>query len=324
MREEEIRELFEKYEQGTCTPQEAKLLEEFLNSFQNDEETKSDIILMDETRLENKIFANIRKNIAQSQSKQIYRMPGLLRLTGIAASFLFLLGLAYAFFQNSEKASESPMLNHSTKSGQRIKLKLSDGTQVILNAESTISYPKIFSDDAREIKLEGEAYFEVAKDVRRPLRVQTKNSLTEVLGTQFNVKDYPEDSIASVSLLEGSVEVNADNNKKPFLLQPGEQWNWNKNLQEEKLLDFDPIKVTGWKDNILIFDELRLVEAIPMIERHFGVEIILENQKLGQCRLNLRSKNYTLGQLLQGFFYSGNIKYEIVQRTVYLRGEGCI
>ena len=111
--------------------------------------------------------------------------------------------------------------------------------------------------------------------------------------------------------------------QEPQLLKPGKQWCWNKNQAKGEVSSFDPLKVAGWKDNILIFEEETLLEVIPVLERHFGVKLILENKKLENCRLTLRSENYTLGKLLQGIMYSGNIKYEVKGKKISLHGKGC-
>ena len=325
MKEEEVRRLLDKYEKGVCTPQETKLLEEFLGSFQNEEVIELNHIFQEDKKLEMKIFTNIQHNISKPQTTQVFMPSPGLKWAGIAATFLMMLGLTYILFQKLNAPPKVQTITHNTKAGQRLKLNLSDGTRVVLNAESKISYPEIFKGDIREIVLEGEAFFDVARDIKKPFRVMTQNSYTEVLGTKFNVKDYPKDSLASVSLLEGSIEVNAKEmqSQKPQLLKPGKQWRWNKNKAKGELLTFDPLKVAGWKDNILIFEEEKLLDVIPVLERHFGVKLTLENKQLENCRLNLRSENYTLGKLLQGIMYSGNIKYELKGKKISLYGKGC-
>ena len=182
MKEEEVRRLLDKYEKGTCTPQETKLLEEFLSSFQSEEVVELNHIFQEDKKLEMKIFTNIQHNISKPQPGQASIASLGLKWTGIAAIFLMIVGLTYILLQQLNTPTKIQTITHNTKAGQRLKLHLSDGTRVVLNAESKISYPETFKGDVREVILEGEAYFDVARDIKKPFRVMTQNSFTEVLG----------------------------------------------------------------------------------------------------------------------------------------------
>ncbi|NJO02143.1 MAG: hypothetical protein HC880_11050 [Bacteroidia bacterium] len=206
------------------------------------------------------------------------------RWGAVAASLLLLAALAYVFLGLDRSPTETPWLSHRTGAGQRMKLTLPDGTRIVLNAESEISYPESFSKTGREVHLSGEAFFAVVRDLRRPFQVQTERSYTMVLGTQFNVQDYPADSLATVSLVEGQIEVNAPADDEAQLLAPGQQWRWNVQTQQANLLRFNPKQVAGWKDNILVFDNQPLAEVIPVLERHFGVAIRVENEQSNAAR----------------------------------------
>src|SRR5699024_5556416 len=94
-----------------------------------------------------------------------------------------------------------------TKHGQRIHFRLSDGTKVILNAGSKLIAPKAFSDSARSVQLEGQAFFDVATDSARPFLVNTDRSLTKVLGTRFDVRAYPGDGRVEITVAEGKVAL---------------------------------------------------------------------------------------------------------------------
>ena len=108
----------------------------------------------------------------------------------------------------------------STPAGTTTTITLSDGTEVLLSANSRLEYSKSFSADKREVKLVGEARFNVAKDAERPFIVHTRQLQTQVLGTVFDVKAYPQ-TPADVTLYEGKVEVSL-NGDAPQLMQPGE------------------------------------------------------------------------------------------------------
>src|SRR5690606_4392916 len=98
---------------------------------------------------------------------------------------------------------------------------LADGTKVWLNSASTLTFPTVFSRKERKVELTGEAYFEVTRNKAKPFFVKTLQNEVEVLGTHFNVMEYPEEGISQTTLLEGSVKVRQGKNEK--LLKPGEQ-----------------------------------------------------------------------------------------------------
>src|SRR5690606_36229691 len=109
-----------------------------------------------------------------------------------------------------------------TPRGGQYQVSLPDGTKVWLNADSKLYYPRAFSGNTRTVQMEGEAYFEVAKDEQKPFIVQTNRQKVEVLGTHFNVNAYSEEPISAVSLLEGKVKVSLANQAERTLL-PGQQ-----------------------------------------------------------------------------------------------------
>mgnify|MGYP000004802238 CR=1 FL=1 len=87
-------------------------------------------------------------------------------------------------------------------------MELSDGTKVWLNSRTKIEYPAVFADKERRIKLDGEAYFQVAQNIHKPFIVQTPKGNVEVLGTQFNVESYSDDSTFATALMEGGCKDN--------------------------------------------------------------------------------------------------------------------
>ena len=135
------------------------------------------------------------------------------RRIGYAAAILILvvstsiLTYWYAQPEQAEFLSENVMNTLYTPAGQRAQLVLQDGTEVWLNAKSKLIYPASFTDDKRNVTIEGEAFFKVAKDPSRPFIVSTHDVDMEVLGTQFNVCSYPATGYVQTSLLEGSVRV---------------------------------------------------------------------------------------------------------------------
>lgn len=162
----------------------------------------------------------------------------------------------------------------SVPRGKTYYLKLSDGTEVWLNAESKLKYPVPFAKNERLVQLEGEAYFKVSKDKDRPFAVRTPYITTRVLGTEFNVRAYRND--ANVTLVKGLVTVN-DNNYI-VSLQPGQ----NARAGEEGFTVTTPdIKVyTAWVNGYFYFDEVSLGTIMKELGRWYNIDIEFADSKL--------------------------------------------
>src|SRR5690625_4336611 len=119
-------------------------------------------------------------------------------------------------YQSAQDSSfpefELSMQEISTEKGQRTTVRLSDGTRVQLNGESKLMIPENFMDDHRIVTLEGEAYFEVVPGMQNNFFVYANNSVTQVLGTKFNVRAYPDDDSVEVVVAEGRMSMNSDEN----------------------------------------------------------------------------------------------------------------
>ena len=125
-----------------------------------------------------------------------------------AAAVLLVFFFAGRFLLNTSGNVTVSAIEQKTANGQQREIKLSDGTVVRLNAGSTITYPKTFSDTLREVTLSGEAFFSVAKNPKCPFIIHTGEIITRVLGTSFNVRAYPENEDVQIAVVEGKVAVN--------------------------------------------------------------------------------------------------------------------
>lgn len=165
----------------------------------------------------------------------------------------------------------------STPRGGQYQVSLPDGTKVWLNAATTLKYPYAFAKNERAVELNGEAYFEVAKDHTRPFRVKTDAQTVEVLGTHFNINAYQDEAAEKTTLLEGAVKVsNASGSVK---LQPGEQSRLNNGTAKlivDQQVDID--KEMAWKNNIFSFDNDDLQTIMRQISRWYDVDVVYEGK----------------------------------------------
>lgn len=160
------------------------------------------------------------------------------------------------------------------RGSQVIDVVLTDGSRVWLNAGSTLTYPVVFQKDERRVELDGEGYFEIAKVPGKRFLVQSGATLTEVLGTHFNISAYKYSSAAvKVTLLEGSVQVASSNGDK-LLIKPGQQVEALPNHQLKKNLNADVNKVMAWRNGKFNLEGLDFKEAMSQLETWYDVTVI--------------------------------------------------
>lgn len=166
--------------------------------------------------------------------------------------------------------------------GSSTKMRLPDGTLVVLNAESRICYAPDFGIDSREVTLEGECYFEVTHNPKVPFYVHSKDMGVKVLGTKFNFCDYPDDPTATVTLLKGKVSLdNKLGSEEGFLLAPGERATLDKQngrLVKERINRLQNAR--KWTEGQLTFDETPLPMVAKVLERAYDVKIVLADPTL--------------------------------------------
>lgn len=170
--------------------------------------------------------------------------------------------------------------------GKRSTLTLHDGTKVWLNSGSKLVYPARFSDQHREVYLDGEAYFSVRHNVSKPFYVQTRTLGIEVLGTEFDVSAYSDDAESYAVLARGSIELTA--NKEALFgkikkkLVPGTRALYNAAAAEVRVAPVRVEEYTAWKDGYLILSRVPLNEILKKLGRYYRVELAIESNNAGQ------------------------------------------
>jgi ferric-dicitrate binding protein FerR (iron transport regulator) len=166
----------------------------------------------------------------------------------------------------------------TTPRGRKFQMTLPDGSQVWLNASSSITYPTVFSGNERKVKINGEVFIDVVKKTDMPFKVNVadRNEI-EVLGTSFNVEAYNDDNVINTTLLDGAVKVSIQNNQttKSIVLKPGQQA--KNEHQELALVDgVDVNKVIAWKRGVFNFDGADLLTIMQQLARWYDVDIAYE------------------------------------------------
>jgi transmembrane sensor len=210
------------------------------------------------------------------------------------------------------------MVSEVNPGGQKSKVFLPDGSIVYLNGETRLSYANGFSNTTREVRLSGEAFFEVARDSLRPFVVITGKLITTALGTSFNCKAYPEEKEVTISLLTGRVSVRKQSGADSVLfLESGEAAGLDKEgVLTEKEFDYEGDIL--WKDGILSFKETLLKDVLKRFEKWYGVSFTLENHPSHAVIVTGRFDNESLNNVLLNLSYTSNFVYTIDHKNVII------
>ena len=159
------------------------------------------------------------------------------------------------------------------------KLVLSDGTKVWLNSRSTLTFPGSFKGNIRNVKLDGEGYFAVTKNVEQPFIVETNKCNVKVLGTEFNVMAYAADSVWETSLLEGAVEILVPgSNNSGMRLEPNMMASLKGNrLVKGRIKEADYFL---WREGLLCFNDISVRDMIEKLKLYYGVDIVVNNTRI--------------------------------------------
>ncbi|HEX8330481.1 MAG TPA: FecR domain-containing protein [Hymenobacter sp.] len=204
-----------------------------------------------------------------------------------------------------------------TLARQKQQIHLLDGSVVTLAPQSQLRYPTTFGETSREVYLEGEAFFEVKKDARRPFRVHSGSWTTQVLGTAFNVSAVPGTTQMAVSLLEGKVEV--FDKQDHYLLAPGQQLRADHATGRIYRQEFNAAQVVGWRTNRLVFQNERLADVAAQIERLYGVKLVFADAGTAEVRLWATFDNEQLPAVLEALQLAGSLECRREGQVIYLR-----
>ena len=245
--------------------------------------------------------------------------PTRMRILAAAAAVILLclsVGTVYLYMQPTSLQTVSTM-------AETRNVILPDGSSVLLNRHSSLSYPKRFKSDNREVQLTGEAYFEVSKDQKHPFIVQTEHINVQVLGTHFNVDAYPDNPDVKTTLLTGSVAVSNKNNSVRMVLKPNEAAIYNKVEQKltRKVLENAGDEIS-WRHGEFIFDDLPLQEIARELSNAFHVKIKITDEDIKDFRIRAHfTEGESLDQMLDLLQPAGNFSYSKTNDTILIHSK---
>lgn len=345
-------EILRKYKQGTCSEEELRQLGEWLNEDPANEDFFKTFIESDEQEQEaadfypdaREAWQKFRKTYGIPASPET-AAPHTKKLDGniymakrrdrrywysvaVAAVILFV-ALVYAVPQwkaMDESASKEKIAAQeiTTAKGQRTHLRLSDGTQVVLNAESRLRIPESYGQGSRTLYLEGEAFFDVRHDEEQPFVVISPQGYVKDLGTQFNVMTY-DSTQYEVAVKEGLVAmgtVKAGTPQKKLVELTPNKLGILKTVGGLTVSDIENISLfTGWANGRLIFKQTPFSEVARRLERWFGITCTIKNPELYQRTLTATYDQMPLNEVLQVLSASLRLSYERTGKEVIFRAK---
>lgn len=200
----------------------------------------------------------------------------------------------------------------STPVGGQYHLTLTDGTNVWLNAASSIKYPTAFTGGERKVEIFGEAYFEVAHNAAKPFRVQSNHQVVEVLGTHFNINSYADETATKTTLLEGSVKVTGSNGFK--FIKPGQQAVLSGNNLSVAQADVE--EAVAWKNGYFRFNDEKIASIMRKLSRWYNIDVSFEGKMLEEGFNGKISRYKNISQTLKMLEKTKAVHFKVEGRRV--------
>ncbi|GGN03100.1 anti-sigma factor [Dyadobacter beijingensis] len=335
--------LIAKYLAGECSPEEKLAMEWWLEEYDNlllfrqieaawkqEKEPENDPAFQVESGL-SLLHAKIAEQ-EEAPEEEPFERPRYLKIGSwlAAASILLATGLGYLLVNRQHEGRATGGMAMETKtSGPKdvVSIELPDGTQVWLNKNSKIEFPKVFTGGERQVYLQGEAFFEVVPNPEKPFIVKSDRISTRVLGTSFDVKAYHGDETASVSVATGKVEVSKEIGEgepvRITQLTPEQELVINTEKDETYINIVSVANIAPWHYGQLVFRDNTYDEVMQVLHERFGKRIVFKSS-IGQCRV-MASFNSTasLNDVLKLLSMSNSFEYVIGKDVVTITGGTC-
>lgn len=345
MSKQHFHTLLSRYRNGECTEKEKRLVEEWFSLLDGEKPNRTQ---GENHRIENRIWQAI-------QQKQQSTLPIRGNLSafgrwrwGVAASiFLAMVWGAYQWQQSDFGSNEigmkanSPskdLLQRTNTTDRSMTFRLEDGTEITLNPKSTVEFPSRFEGLQREVFLKGKAFFKVTKNPNKPFLVYTGDVITKVLGTSFWVNTTDNSRAVEVSVISGKVSVFqrdarnervSDKVKSGVILTPNQRVLYTQESRAfvtslvEKPVLIAPEEQASAAEIPFVFDDTALNDVVEKLEKAYGIEIILENERLKNCLFTADITRQPLFIKLDLVCSALNATYEVRGTKILISGNGC-
>ena len=263
-----------------------------------------------------RLFSSIeKKTISKMKTRGLF-----LQYLKYAAAVVLGIGVSLStlYLTNQENLSTVGNYKLVTSKGEKSYLQLPDGTRVWLNSCTTLEYAENYGHSNRSIYLDGEAYFEVAKNKDLPFVVKANGIDVKAIGTAFNVSAYMEDSQLTTTLFNGKVAVQPTLTKQEVLLEPNQVAVYDKSRNKIEVVPYDKKQFAQWRGGFLSFEMMYLQDITKLLERNYNVVFRYENQGIKKLRFSGSFRNNEdLSEILNVIKTNTGIRYQILKDLAY-------
>lgn len=318
----EIKTLLQKYKADQCTPEERARVETWLEQLGK----QSQIHIPGST--ENRILGRIRKRVlneipSQSEGNKIF----VLQYLKIAA-LLLLVPSGFLLYSKLNRPAPQALQQYFTARGERKVLTLPDSTTVTLNSSSVLTISDDFGVKNRMVKLSGEGFFHVKHDASKPFIVATGHIQTQVLGTQFNVHAYNNESEYKIAVVSGMVSVGenqATNKVVPLgkVLTRNLMLVYNPKAHQHYIKSADADKLCAWQTGQLYFDEATIPEIALTLSRMYNIDVQLADKPGHDCKYTIGFNSQPLDKVLRVLNQLTGITYQYTNSKIIIHSKNC-
>ncbi|MCG6190523.1 FecR family protein [Maribellus maritimus] len=328
--------LLNKYLAGTASDDELRQLKVLTESseplkkdFDNSEKLLRQIADLEMMKLVNthSAFAKVKDRLKRAQQKKGWFYYWQKTATILLLPLLLLSVLQFFVKSPQQLFKTSAQLVYNdieTPSGLRSVFELPDGTKVWLNGNTKIRYPLAFGGNERKITLEGEAYFKVAHDKRKPFIVDLGELHVQAVGTEFNCLAYKNDNLIETTLTEGSVKISRIQDGFPqgkYMLKPGETLKYEISSNRFVLKDDDIDKHVSWRSGKFVFRNDPLEDVCQKLGRWFNADIKIEDEELKDFSITGTFGDQGLNEILELITITSPINYNMEKREINENNE---
>ncbi|BDU27062.1 FecR domain-containing protein [Flavobacterium sp. GSB-24] len=346
MQQKKFEELFEGYLQNNLSDAEQQQMMEIIQQGTHDDflkeklhdMLKNDYVTEVMDKKQGDDILNYILSKPQNEPKVLDLNPKkrsrrtVLKFVFAAASIIALIAIGNSFFFTKNNSLPAPAVQPEVIaentlidfSGKQL-VHLPDGSTVLLNDNSSLKYDQnSFNSKTREVTLTGEAFFDIKRNEEKPFIVHTGKVQTRVLGTAFNINAKNSSNNIEVTVTRGKVQV-GDTQKVYGVITPNQQIKVNKNTLNFEQNNINAAVVTEWKSNYLILDDINMTEAAALISQKYKVQILIQNEKIKNCRITASFLNEEdLDHVLKVISSVLETEYHYDKAgAVILDGKGC-
>jgi hypothetical protein len=336
MRPEEFKLLLEKYINGECTPQEEKLVNEWYENLETSEDDDAPQLseMSGEYKqvIEDRIWSKVNPHPPAKRSGWNITLKIAAALAILSISALLITRYGTTLDPSAETVQASPNFTPADNKQEHIintdsnplNVQLADGSTVVLQPNSEIFYDKAFDSQLREVRLSGEAFFNVRRDESRPFRVYSEEVVTQVLGTSFTIKAYQGDKEVTVAVRSGKVSVKKKDDS-PIILVPNQQARYNRteNTVVREVVQ-DPKIILPQSDLFkMSFDEEPVATIFDVLEKNYGIDIVYDEDMLSKCSLTTAMSDEGLFERIKVICKAINADYRVEDGVILIDSKGC-